>query len=130
MNSILQRLKDATKGLFYMSEGDYPFEVVSSDGTTATLVNKLLELSGKEKNAKVDVVTLERFFQNMTRVPFNPTAGQKQTAQHFLTLQQVLVEELSDISVYLIGEVEMDAFVIGTSANGTYAGLRTKVIRT
>ena len=113
-----------------MSEGDYPFIVITLDGTPDVLIDKLLELAGKQKGTKVEVLTVDQFFRNMTRLSSNPSPEQEQTVKRFLTLQEVLQEELSEIEVYLVGEIEIDAFILGKSADGGYAGLRTKVIQT
>ena len=109
MQPSQQRIQDASKGLFYMSEGDYPFEVFCLNYSSSSLVDKLLELSSKEKGTKVDVLTLEQFLRNMTTLPPNSGPDQKHSAERFLNLQHVLKAELTDIAVYLVGEVVIDA---------------------
>jgi hypothetical protein len=66
----------------------------------------------------------------MTKINLNSNPEQQLIAQRFQYLQQVLKEELQEVAVYMLGEVEMDAFIIGRTSEGSYAGLRTKVIQT
>ena len=126
----VERIQVASAGLLYLSEGDYPFEVIALDANPVSLEAQLRELAGKQKDASVEVVTLEWFFRNMVKLAANASLEQNGRAERFIRLQQVLQEELSEIAVYLIGEVEIAAFVIGRLSNGTFSGLRTKVIQT
>jgi hypothetical protein len=66
----------------------------------------------------------------MTKVYPNSTPEQLKTAQRFQNLQKVLKEVLADIQVYRIGEIQIDAFIVGKLKDGTYAGLRTILIET
>ena len=70
------------------------------------------------------------FFRNQVKVPFDATGEQKETAERFRQLLQVLSEELSDIAVYRIGAIEIDAYILGRLKDGSYGGLKTKVIET
>jgi hypothetical protein len=129
MEANLQRLEETSLGLFYLSEGDYPFEVFSFD-TAVSLEDSLHKLSGNGKKAPMRVVPLEQFFRNMTTPPLGSSPKEQQRAQRFLHLQQVLREDLQEVTVYLLGEIEVDAFILGKTSEGSYAGLRTKVIQT
>jgi hypothetical protein len=129
MSERLQHIKEASFGLFYQSEGDYPFEPLSIDAA-ASLEDTLQALPEKEEQTPLKAVSLEQFFRNMTTPHPNASPEQQQTAQRFINLQQVLKEELRDVAVYLVGEIEVDAFILGRTHDGNYAGLRTKVIQT
>lgn len=130
MQADLQRLKEASEGLRYMSEADYPFELVYLDEPVATPGQELLTLSGKEEGSPVEKVDLPYFFRNQVRVYPESSLEQQARAQRFEHLQKVLGEELSDIHVYRIGAIDIDAFIIGRLKDGRYAGLRTKLIET
>jgi hypothetical protein len=130
MEPGLQKIKDAASGLLYLSESDYPFEEVCLGGSSSSLEERLLALSGKAKSVQVEQITLEHFLRNMVKVYPGATPEQQQTAQRFQYLQQVLQEELTDINVYRIGNIQIDAFIIGKLKDGTYGGLRTKLVET
>jgi hypothetical protein len=93
INLNLHRLKDAFAGLLYLSESEYPFEVISFNASTG-LEERLQAESSRGKTIAVRVVTLEQFFRNMTKVPSGSTPELQHTAQQFQQLQQVLKEEL------------------------------------
>lgn len=130
MEPGLQKIKDAASGLLYLSESDYPFEAVHIQADASSLGDHLLAHSGKPKGTQVEPITLEHFLRNMVKVYPGATPGQQQTAQRFQYLQQVLQEELTDINVYRIGSIQVDAFIIGKLNDGTYGGLRTKLVET
>lgn len=113
-----------------MSESDHPLQVVQLDHPSTSLEGSLLEFSGKETGSSIDKQELDYFFRNVARIDPMATPAQQETARRFQHLVKVLREELTDIQVYRIGEVDIDAFIIGRLPDGTYAGLRTKLIET
>jgi hypothetical protein len=130
MRPDLQRIQDAADGLLFMSESDHPLQVVQLDQPSASLEEVLLRFSEKEPGNPIEKQDLDYFFRNATRIDPMATPMQQETTRRFLHLVKVLKEELSDIHVYRIGEVEIDAFIIGRLRDGVYAGLRTKLIET
>jgi hypothetical protein len=126
----LQKIKQAAEGLLYRSESDYPFDTISLPHASNALEDQLQPLSGKGKDARIEVVTLEHFFRNMVKVYSDATPEQLQVAKRYQHLLQVLNEELSDCKVYRIGAIQIDIFLVGKLPDGTYAGLRTKAIET
>ena len=130
MRSDLQRIQDAADGLLFMSESDYPLQVVRLDQHSASLEEVLLRFSEKEPGSPIEKQELDYFFRNAARIDPMATPLQQETAHRFQLLVKVLREELSDIQVYRVGEVDIDAFIIGRLPDGSYAGLRTKLIET
>jgi hypothetical protein len=100
----LLRIHNAAKGLQYMSESDYPFEVIVMDAEDPAITSE-----------SVDLVDIEDFFKNKPEL-----AG----------LQEVLTKELQDVQVYRNGLTEVDAYVVGRLANGDLGGVKTKLIET
>jgi hypothetical protein len=43
---------------------------------------------------------------------------------------QTLKENLSDIHVYRVGSIQIDAYIIGKLKSGKYAGLKTRLVET
>ncbi len=58
--------------------------------------------------------------------------GEEEQARmrRFRVLHDVLKAELCDITVYKIGTVAIDVYVVGRGSAGTYYGLTTKVVET
>jgi hypothetical protein len=117
----LDALKKASKGLVFVSETDAPLEpFVWPNGGTLT-PERLLELAGAEKGTGVEQLTLPDFFR---AVPSEDKAK-------FQALAKTLQEQLSGIKVYKIGdEAEKQVYIVGKTADGRWAGLKTTVVET
>jgi hypothetical protein len=126
----LQPIEQAASGLLYLSEGDFPFEPFTLTDSPQTLKECLLARSGQERGVRVEKVSLDHFFRNQIQLYAEDTLAQRQTAARFQSLVQVLKQELIAPVVYRIGEVRVEAFVVGKLSDGTYGGLWTKVIET
>ena len=48
----------------------------------------------------------------------------------FLPLFAALAHHLNGVTVFKVGEVEVDVYVVGRTADGRYAGVKTKVVET
>jgi len=114
-------LRRATKGLLFPSETDAELEpfVWKRQGKELT-GERLLDLAGQDEDAPVEEMTLDRFFRAV------PSAERPR----FDELARVLNEQLSGITVYKVGEVEKDVYIVGETDDGHWAGLRTAVVET
>jgi hypothetical protein len=132
MDRLLQDLSDASAGLFYISENEYPFEAVYIDHTHIQELNKQVfyEYFGEAHDAPVQIEKLSSFFSRMVKIRAGASAGEKEEALRFRHLQELLEANLQDVKVYKIGEIEISAYIIGRSALGNYIGLKTTVIET
>ena len=118
---VLDALKKASKGLRFVSETEAELEpFVWKDGGELS-PERVLELSGAEEDTPVEQTTLARFFR---AVPSEDKAK-------FQTLTKALQEQLSGIKVYKVGEeAEKEVYVVGQTADGRWAGLKTTVVET
>ncbi|WP_179072630.1 nuclease A inhibitor family protein [Nostoc sp. C057] len=126
---IVEKLKEASTGLLMMSESDYPFEVVQWEGAAPATQEKILQLTGSQ-NLPVEVVELDYFFRNCAFEQEWHNELQKKDVKRFQTLMQALKDNLSDISVYRIGQINIDAYIIGQTQDGDLAGVVTKLVET
>ncbi|MBN3909844.1 MAG: nuclease A inhibitor family protein [Nostoc sp. NMS1] len=126
---IVEKLKEASTGLLMMSESDYPFEVVLWEGAAPATQEKILQLTGSQ-NLPVEVVDLDYLFRNCAFEQEWHDELQKKDVKRFQTLVQTLKDNLSDISVYRVGQINIDAYIIGQTQNGDLAGLVTKLVET
>jgi len=129
MNIELQQIQQAAQGLFFLSESDYPFEIVQLE-KAVSIENELLVLANKPAGTAIEKTTLDYFLRNMTRIDPDATSEQHDIAQRFKRLQDILKEKMSDIQVYRVGSIQVDAFIIGKLKDGSFSGLRTKLIET
>jgi hypothetical protein len=126
---IVEKLKEASTGLLMMSESDYPFEVVQWEGAAPATQEKILQLTDSQ-NLQVEVVELDYLFRNCAFEQEWHNELQKKDVKRYQTLMQTLKDNLSDISVYRVGQINIDAYIIGQTQNGDLAGLVTKLVET
>jgi hypothetical protein len=109
---IIEKLKEASTGLLMMSESDYPFEVVQWEGAAPATQEKILQLTGSQ-DLPIEIVDLDYLFRNCAFEQEWHNELQKKDVQKFQTLIQTLKDNLSNISVYRVGQINIDAYLIG-----------------
>jgi len=123
-------LTEATQGLLYMSESDYPLEAIRWDGSEQLTPEYLRNVVGADSSAKVEESNLDEFF----RVPAaeQEWKGEEQLAEarKYRRLRQLLEENLTGIRVCRVGEINIGVYVVGMSAEGNWLGISTRVVET
>ena len=126
---VIQKLQELTAGLLYISESDYPVEVVqykapsAIDPTDAEILNLVNQPLGEP----VEIRDLHYFFRNVTK-PVDETNEASNLAKRFQVLQAFLEQYLQQVKVYRIGKREILTFELGRLNDKTYAGVKTIVI--
>jgi hypothetical protein len=115
-------LEKASKGLLFPSESEAPFKgFVWPDAGDKLSATRLRELTHASKGTAVEDLTLEELFQTV------PSEDQSR----FQKLADALKQQLSDIKVYKVGdEAEREVYIVGKTADGALAGLKTTVVET
>ncbi|WP_375511191.1 nuclease A inhibitor family protein [uncultured Nostoc sp.] len=126
---IVEKLKEASTGLLMMSESDYPFEVVQWEGAAPATQEKILQLTGSQ-DLPVEIVDLDYLFRNCAFEQEWHNELQKKDVKRFQTLVQTLKDNLSDIRVYRVGQINIDAYIIGQTKDGDLTGVVTKLVET
>ncbi|SFH40500.1 nuclease A inhibitor family protein [Pontibacter chinhatensis] len=131
-DATLQRLQELTKGLFFMSESDYPLDIVHYDAAEAVALSdaEVKQMAGQLSEAKVETVELAYFLRNMTKTAPEADDAAKQVAERYQTLQAFMEQHLGNVKVYRIGNREVVALAIGTLPDGGLAGFKTVLIET
>ncbi|QJD96194.1 sugar-non-specific nuclease inhibitor NuiA-like protein [Mucilaginibacter robiniae] len=125
--SIQSNLEQAANGLQMMSESDYPFTYVC---TEAKVIDNdlVLKIAAKPQGTPIEQTTIEHLLRNMTDASSGSVSPQ--VANQFQNLAATLKSELSNLTVYRVGEVQVDVFILGLTKEGNVAGMRTKLIET
>ena len=123
-------LKEATEGLLYMSESDYPVEVIRWDGSEQLSPDYIRKMAGADSSAAAEESTMEELF----RVPAGEQEwkgeAQLAEAQRYQRLRKLLEENLMGIKVYRVGEINIGVYVLGESAEGNWLGISTRTVET
>ena len=129
-SELIDRLRQLSKGLLWMSESDYPFETIYWKNQGNLTKKKLLQLSGHDFNTLVEVEQLDRFFVLAIKEQDWHEQEKKAEVKRYRVLLDFLKNYLRDIKVYRVGEVEIDIYIVGRTNSRNLAGLSTKAIET
>ncbi|RYE31873.1 MAG: nuclease [Sphingobacteriaceae bacterium] len=125
--SLQSNLENAANGLQMMSESEYPFDYFSTEDTVIDEA-LALKITQQPQGTAVTTTTLDDLLKNMT----DPNRGSvsPQQAEQYKQMASALKDSLQNLTVYRVGEVQVDVLIIGLTAEGTVAGMRTKLIET
>jgi hypothetical protein len=127
---LLAELERATEGLLFLSESDYPFELVSWGRLNEISFDYLRRQAAVEASAPVQVQSLEEFFG----VAMSEAQGKGERAlaiaRRFQSLVRLLKENLTELKVYRIGEINVPVYIVGRTRAGNWVGLSTRVVET
>jgi hypothetical protein len=125
--NLLAEIRKSTDGLNYVSETDAPVEPFSGGHVDAVDIAKLIENTGAMKHEKLSP---KKFFDRLTTVNdwFGPE--QTDTARRFSELEKLLEENLSELTVFKIGRIQIDLYVVGYDADKNLIGVKTKAVET
>ncbi|HSQ25227.1 MAG TPA: nuclease A inhibitor family protein [Pyrinomonadaceae bacterium] len=111
---IVQELKRVTAGLLFMSESDYPFEVIHWEGLPNLTHDFLCRLTGESEDCQVEEMQVENFL----------------LAERYRNIVQVLSKNLAESRAYKVGRINMPVYVVGKSKRGNWLGVATRVVQT
>jgi hypothetical protein len=82
------------------------------------------------KEAKIETGSADDFFDRTTRERDWHNADDKKRVEGFRKLKDLMKTNLRDLSLYKIGRVRIDIYVIGIDADGNTVGIQTKAVET
>jgi Nuclease A inhibitor-like protein len=120
-NPVLESLTKASEGLLFPSETEAELEPFLWEAAAAPTRERLCTQAGAAASAAVEKGTLADLLRTV------PSADRPK----FQALQVTLEAQLSDIQVYKVGdEPEKTVWIVGKTADGRWAGLKTTVVET
>ncbi len=130
--SLQQTLTQASQGLVFPSESEYPFTYFEwADHRRKRLpARTVLKLLNKPTDTPVKKVKLDNLFKNVTEMQDWFGEEEKATANKFIALKETLTKSLMNIQVFKVGEIEIDVYIAGQTPEGRWVGLSTKVVET
>ena len=129
-SEILEQLKQASDGLLMMSESECPLETFLWSATPPATPEKVIQQTNHPQDTPIKIVEIEDFFQVATTEEDWHGEEEKATLNKFKTLVQTIKSSLKNPQVYRLGEIEIDAYIVGETPTGDLAGLSTKVVET
>ncbi|HEX3558834.1 MAG TPA: nuclease A inhibitor family protein [Pyrinomonadaceae bacterium] len=129
-DQLIEELEEATRGLSFMSESDYPLEVFRWEGVASLTPEFLRGLTGHDPAAPVEALSAAEFFRAAASEPEWKGGAELAAARRFQALLRLLEENLSDLKVFRVGVVNMPVYVLGRGPSGGLIGLSTRVVET
>ncbi len=100
-------LKKASKGLHYQTETDAPFQTFRWGQAEGRLTKrKILELGKHDPGRPVEEVSLDDFFEDLTREQDWHGEEEKEDVERFPALLGAIREHLSGAKVFQVGEAQ------------------------
>jgi transcription termination factor NusB len=127
---LQQQLAEAAKELLYPSETDAPFVPFAWQNMHEITTEKLMLATRHKVDTPVEGMELDDFFAPVTRVEEWLDDRERATALRFQELKETLQNYLTDISVYRVGIVNVDVYIVGMAEGGYVAGVATKLVET
>jgi hypothetical protein len=128
--AIVKTFQKATEGLLFMSESDYPWDVLywrlPGGSPTAARVAAL----GGEDATFVEERSLEAFFDGAATPQEWHSEEDLATVKRYQDLVALLKAKLRKLKVYRFGKIQIHAYVVGVTSAGNWVALRTTQIET
>ena len=136
---LIADLQQASAGLLWLSEADFPWEVIYWQHLSELTPKILLQQINYDCTSKVETKELEQVFAVATAEQDWHNEAEKQEVERYQSLVNLLHHYLDNIQVYRVGEKEIELYVLGqtkhqaigcATAQKAIAGLKTKIIET
>lgn len=127
---LLTALEDACQGLIFISETDSEVAPVFCDGQR---INSFVEFLKDQKlpaDAPIEQKPAEDFFERLTTDRDWHQKEEKKTVRRFGKLRKVIFDNLDEVTLFRIGRIRIDIYVLGFDATGNVAGIRTRSVET
>lgn len=130
--ALRAQLENAAQGLLYGSEADYPFEffILPGAGNQPPGPDAFARLVGAPADAPAEERDLDTFFERHAETS-DPRDAQAQALRpRFEALRETLRNALRWTTVYRVGRVQVQCYVVGGDGRGNLIGLRTVAVET
>ncbi len=122
---IVTQLERLIIDLYWVSESDCPFQVVSWD---EKYLNKLL--SSTSANEEIETISLADFFAPVLVVEDWYEEEELATIDRYKKLLNAIEFHLNNVKVFRVGKIEIDVYILGKTATRDVIGLQTQVVET
>lgn len=127
--AVVPALTEASDDMLYMSESDYPFTSVFLAGKTGVTDAQLAVEFGHEGQI-IDVRDYDTWMGRLTTEEDWMDEWSLGEVAKYRELDEALRQNLTNLRVVRFGEVEIHVYIVGETACGDTAGLKTIAIET
>lgn len=127
-HKLIQEIETATEDLFWFSESEYPFKVFYWQNADFS-IDALLQRYNYPPETKIVVKDWQSFFASAIKQEDWHNEAEIAETKRYQNLVSLMRQNLKNLRVYLLGEVEIDVYILGETESAI-VGLTTKVVAT
>lgn len=127
---LIEELSAICEGLMWVSESDYPWQITAWQSENNISSEILRDYYRYDPETKVSIETLSSFLKHATIKQEWQDEIERRDTQGYQNLYSWLKKNLKDVQVFLVGEIEIDVYILGKSNNNTVVCLSTKIVET
>ncbi len=130
--SFVENLTESVNGLFYPSESDEKIKVIDWQADNPAPFDTILfrRYIGVVPSVRVEVLPWEKFFEGVLGEKDWWTDFEKERAEKFIKIKDLVISNLSNLEYLRAGRVEIEAYLIGQDSEGKWKGLKTLITET
>jgi hypothetical protein len=117
-------------GLVHISEIDAPYEpfILSPDALgRSQMIEDYMDPGKTKMLVRLDAA---HYFEKLTRRREWHTAAHEEQIKKITELYDLLNLRLTDLTVYRVGEIQIDIYIVGRDPKGCLVGVRTRAVET
>jgi hypothetical protein len=127
---LIEQLKLATKDLLWLSETESAIEVVYWGDADNFNQDTLLQQYQHPAETKIAIQEFSAFFAAATKPETWHNEAEQAEVVKYQNLVNLMTENLTDLKVYLLGEIKIAVYILGQTQNKAIAGLTTLIVAT
>lgn len=129
-NAIKRQIETVVANLYYTSETDAEVLVFVGKAAETVTIDELKNQTQTPPGVPIEQKDFNDFFNRLTinRDWFGDE--EKATAKKFTDLKNLIEANLRHASVFRIGKIQIDIYVVGLDAENILMGIRTKAVET
>ncbi len=127
---FLKELNKTIKDLIYISETDSDIFPFIGEKIELLDVESFINQIGINTDKNIEEIKFYEFFVNLIVIEDWFEDEEKETAEKFLKLKNLLEENLKDLKGFKVGEIELEIYVVGLDKENNLLGIKTEAVET
>lgn len=129
-NDLSSKIKSIVKGLYYISETDAEITPFVGEKAETLTAKEILKQTNKTADTAVEERDFNEFFARLTKIQDWFGDEEKETAEKFAELEELLEKNLHDLKVFKIGTIQLDVYAVGLDDENNLMGIKTEAVET
>jgi hypothetical protein len=126
----VDRLRQATTDLLWVSESEYPLEVINWGQNVEISIASIIDRQHIDPDCLIEQLSLVDLLSPAMAIEDWYESAELAIVEKFQQLQQAIESSLSDVTVFRVGEIEVEIYILGKSNTGDTIAIVTKSVET